>query len=519
MRPYIPNIPRGCVGGALVGVVTLVLMMCLPHCGSSGGSSGSSSTTTNASSITQLPETSTLTSVASASGSLSASKSLAKAVSGTPPKLSTISSSNIDTYFWNGLLSTIAGAGSATASQVDAFWEGEGSCRMAETVGYSFEQIMQAGGSLCYLQNVPSAASDITIVSGSATVEQALTQAVANQITKINVVQSGESQTIFVKVYGTATDTGSSGYAADLWFCDDTNSVNGYEKVRLNSSAGELTITSTHSYPAPFGLTPGQVDDFVGIMTGSVTRSGSNFIYDTSKTRSGRVFYGPSNDSFVFIGSVSLDGNGLLTARNYQAGRWGPDASSQVFKSAVFANLTSDSSSMDNLAFTEAGFAVDSQFENTMTITGASEFQASYYVPVGSSALLTLAQAEDFSEDLYSGTKTEYNTIIAAKSDFSCSTTPDYVVSMDFSKPLLAAVQTRCENDFSNMQFCNSTAVNNVRNTVFASQQSLYGSCPTSFCKEGDNLACQKWADNNPNNNAGLTSSNAVCNSGCCATQ
>lgn len=484
--------------------------LAVSSCGSSG-SSGSSTSSTTASSMDQLPETSTLFSADGASSSESVIKSLTKAVSGTPSKLKTFTSSNADTIFWNGLLATITSANSATQPQIDAYWDGMGACRMAQGVGYSFQQIMSAGTSLCYMQKVPSAGSAVVIEQGSVTVAQALTQAEGNQITKASVSGGGQdSQTIFIKVFGTDSSEGGDGYAADLWFCSAAGVVGGYEKIRLNSSTGVLSLTSVHS--------DGN-GSFAGVMSGTITKSGSTYIYSTSADRSGTVYFAPADSSSTFLGSVLLDSAGLLTARSYQNGSFG-GGQSQTSKTAIFANLTSDTTDMNTLAFTQAGFAVYfAMGSSSNSFTGVTEWQDTHYASGTSSTLTAQVQAEDFSNAIYTGATTTYAALVSAKSDYSCSTTPDYIVSMDFDKSALAAIQTECENPFSEMQFCDSSAVSSVGQIVMQSQQSLFGACSTSFCNEGDDFACQKWADNNPGNNAGITTANASCNSGCCGTQ
>jgi hypothetical protein len=190
---------------------------------------------------------------------------------------------------------------------------------------------------------------------------------------------------------------------------------------------------------------------------------------------------------------------------------------SQTSKTATFANLTSDSTDMNSLAYTQAGFVVDFKIGSTSNaFSGAAEWQTSTYVSAPSNTLMTKVNAEDFSNAIYTGATSTYTTLVAAKSNYSCSTTPDYIASMDFSKSALAAIAAKCENKFSNMQFCDSSVVQQAENIVFTSQSSLFGSCATTYCNDGDDFACQRWADNNRSNSQGLTTANAQCKSGCC---
>lgn len=477
-------------------------------CGSSSSSSGTgaggTTETSKVKSITDLPAISTMVSTGTTSGSVSVAQSVGKTASGTAPLLTSISDDNIDSYFWNGLLAQIKSAGSATEAQRSSYWDGEGACRMAQTVGYAFQNILQGGTSLCYMQNAPKAANGVSVVSGDAENSTVFNQGASNKIVKVVVSnQEGMSgdENVFIKVYGTGSTEGTSGYAADLWFCSSANAVTGYEKIRLD----DTTFTST-SVGNDFG-------NFVSTISAALTTDSSGHkIFDTEKSRSATVYFGPSDGSFTFLGSVAIDSNDLLTARDYQTGTFG-GGSTQTSKHSIFANYTG--STMDTLRFSAASFSLQDNYGGSaQSITGATEYQDTHYVSVDTGSLLTKAQAEDFSNTIYKGDTSSYTTALKATADFSCTATPDVVVAMDFSQSGPKAVATLCENDFKEMDFCDGTAVGAVRNIVFANQ----GSCSTSFCTVGDDFSCQQWADNNIGNTEGITTANATCNSsGCCA--
>ncbi|MDO8462082.1 MAG: hypothetical protein Q7S98_04380, partial [Deltaproteobacteria bacterium] len=166
-----------------------------------------------------------------------------------------------------------------------------------------------------------------------------------------------------------------------------------------------------------------------------------------------------------------------------------------------------------------ASFALQDKFGDfNQSLTGATEYQTNRYVTDGSGSLLTTAQAEGFSDAIYSGSTSAYKANISATGDYSCSTTPDIIVSMDFSASGPKAVASQCENNFEEMSFCDGNSINAVRTIVFNSQ-SAQGACATSFCSTGDDFACQKWADNHLGNSQGITTANAKCSStGCCGT-
>lgn len=505
------------------GIVAVILAVLVSGCGSSGGSSGSSTNSATADSLSDLPATSTLVNGGGAAASLSA-KSVGKAVTGTPTLLKNITSSNVDTYFWNGLLATIGNtaAASITEAQRTAYWQAEGACRMAQTVGFSFQHVLTGGTSLCYMQNAPSAANGVAITSGTATASTLFDQGASNKVIKV-VVSSpgGGSEDIFIKAYGTGSSEGSSGYAADLWFCG-SGSANGYEQIRVNTSANTLTTTSAHS---DFG-------SFVGTITASLTTNASGqIVFDSSKDRSATVYFGPTNGTFKFLGSVTINSAGIITARDYNTGTFGGQTNTN--KHAVFANYTGNT--MDELRFSTASFALQDTFNsNLMTITDATEYNTNKYVNVDTGTLLTTAREERFDGDIYNGTSsTIYSTAqtkLSAISGFSCSTTPDVVVTMDFSQSGPIAVAALCDNHFNDngdMNFCDGSAVQEARNKIFLSQSLAYGDCSTSRCPydvvDGVNtgvFACQQWADDHRDNGQGITTGNATCStSNCCAKQ
>ncbi|MBI4366206.1 MAG: hypothetical protein HY543_05240 [Deltaproteobacteria bacterium] len=465
--------------------------------------------------MSDLPSTSSLVNRSSASSSLSA-KSLGKAATGTPPLLKDLSSNSVDTYFWDGLLASInsTAVGSITAAQRQGFWQGEGACRMAQAVGYAFQHILQGGTSMCYMQNAPKSSNGVTVTSGEGEVSKVFNQGTSNKVVKVNVTnfpgEESESETIFIKVYGSGSSEGTSGYAADLWFCSSSGSAKGYEQIRVNNTDKTVTVTSTHS---DFG-------SFVGTISASLTSSGGQLVFDSSKERSATVYFGPKDGTFTFLGSVTINSSNLLTARDYSTGAFG--GQSNTNKHAIFAEYTGDT--LDTLRFSAASFALQDTFGgNPMTITDATEYSTSKYANVDSGTLLTTAQAERFDGDIYKGTSsTQYSNArskLDAVSGFSCSTSADAVVSMDFSQSGPLAVASKCESHFASMNFCDGSSVQSARDKIFLSQANQ-GACSTSFCAVGDDFSCQMWADDHPGNSQGITTANAKCsNMGCCTTQ
>ncbi len=493
------------------GIVTVVIVGLLAGCG--GGVSGTVaaegvSSSATATKLSQLPSFNTLTQT-STSSNLAVGKSLAKTVSGTPPLLNTISADNVDTYFWNGLLATLKNASTVTTDQEAAFWQGSGACWMAQSVGYSFQDVLSAGTALCYMKNAPSLASGVT-VTGSTAAEM-FTTAAATKTIKVTASsvpsddgKSTKEENIFIKVYGSSTAEGSAGYAADLWFCN-AGSVQGYQKIRIDASN---VLTSTD-------VDVGSDGSFVGLVTATLKASGDALIFDPTKSREAKVYFkqDKTGDAFTFLNTTTL-GDGTLTSRSYETSTF--NGATSANKNAIYAQYSGNT--MSALRFLAAGVAGINTFSGSSNATTeAVEYKNAYYAPIYSGDLYTSAKAEPFTDAVYSGTTTTYTDLLSAKSDFSCSATADITATMDFTDTAVAALAKTCESDFKDMNFCQSDAINTVQGKI----QSALSSCQTSSCTYNsdihDDFSCQRWAEKNSGNAQGLTTANAVCSSnGCC---
>ncbi|MBU1917655.1 hypothetical protein KKF63_06000, partial [bacterium] len=257
--------------------------------GSSGGDNNNDTGNSTISSLDDIPD---VTSIVNGGGSSASLSALMKAVSGTPPKLADIDEDNADTYFWNGLIADINTNG-ATAEDAEAFWDGEGACRMAQEVGYSFQNISQNGTSLCYMKNAPQAASGTVVETGSEYLEGGDVSTMFNQgsetrIIKVEVTDMpkpedmGEgmedmNEEIFIQVYGTASTEGSAGYAVDLWFCHEEATPDSIEQIRVTEATNTITQTNINTGWGNY------TSSFTGILT---TDSEGSVSYDPNEEQS-----------------------------------------------------------------------------------------------------------------------------------------------------------------------------------------------------------------------------------------
>jgi hypothetical protein len=452
----------------VAGLFTLILASGVISCngGSSSGSSGSSSL--SISSLSDIPELSNMVDNTSTSASISYAL---MAVSGDAPSLNTIDSDDAETLFWDGLISDVITNG-ADAEDIDAYWQGEGKCRMAQNVGFAFRHIEESGTSVCYLKNAPEAESGVEITSGDATVDNIFSPDTETKLVQVNVSNAnfgGEEeegapneQNIFIQVYGTSTSEASDGFAIDLWFCaEGEDTPNSYEQVRVNESTG--VMTQLHANVDGNGTF---TSDFTGTL--AINANGS-VSFDPDSTQTAEVFFQGSSEDFK--GRVQII-DGEMISKSWSTYEDSEYDFSEERK--VYVNSTYSGTSTDDLKFLSAGFAAqwsNSDFEESGSdaFSAATEFQDTTYATLLSGDLFDSVNNFDFADDsFWDGTLAIDSDLVSARTSYDCNATPDIVVSMDMSDSGMQAVQTLCETAFDgNMDFCDSADINEARNAIF----------------------------------------------------
>lgn len=455
----------------------LSIVACSGSSGTSSGTSSGSSSTSSSVTVSSLSEVPEISQMLVSSGTNSNSTALF-AVSGTPSNLVDISDSDADTLFWNGMISDISDyidedgnvdtSGLSTYLGNDGmsdFFDGEGKCRVAQMIGYSFQNIESAGTSICYLKNAPTASSGVSIVSGEVDdVSELFQPDAATKIVKVQVTggegdgPESEDDEIFIKVYGTNTTEGSDGYAVDLWFCDpNSGTADGYEIVRINTENGTMTSTNVDTNRG----------NFVASFSGSLTEDeDGNISFDSSAAQS--VNYASSDDEFgTHQAYISVE-DGTLTSKEWYEGEW--DGQSENRKAYGVSNYSG--TSIENFKILTAGFSTrwTSGGNDTDDYYGAMEYQDTLYVAVTSGDLYDAVSSFSFAEDSFWDAEepTVDSDLLAATSDYDCSATPDFVVSMDMGDSgFQSEVGDQCEAHFSDMNFCDSDAIQKARNAIF----------------------------------------------------
>lgn len=442
------------------------------------GSSSSTTTTTteevvSVSSLTQLPDMTEIVNGGTTLASLSA-VTLKDAVTGTPPLLAEITDESADTLFWNGLLATIVANNTASDGDIDNFWQGEGRCRMAQNVGYSFQGIEQAGTSLCYMRGMPAVSSGVGLSTGSVAdlpggvITGIFSQGATDRVVTVETTgeapgdeeESNRNQNIFIKVYGTGSTQGADGYAFDIWFCDDgATTPAGYESYRVNTSTGVMTQASY------------QVNDEWGTYSSNFTGTlaedtDGSLIFDTTADQTVDLF-SESEQWGSHIANVTVNGSTLVAKES--SSMIDPNTGDPAGSNKSYITSTFVGTSGETLRFASAGFKGlwtnpdDSENE----YNGGTEFSTSTYTDLSSGTEYDTAAAVDLSAGFWTSSVAANSDAVTTLAGFSCSATPDFVVSMDFGDAAVQAVAADCEPAFREMQFCDSSSVQSARNIIF----------------------------------------------------
>ncbi len=423
----------------------------------------------NLNSITQIPQTTEMVtgSNSTASTSLAAPDSNLTnfAVSGTAPRLSSINSTNVDTYFWNGLITQInnleVDPGDPAVAQ--AYFEGEGTCYMAQNVMFSFANIQQNATTLCYMQNLTQEDNAITIISGASRASEVFEKTTQDKVVKViidNLPVAGGSETIdmniFFLIYGLNSPEGKSGYAFNMGMCPQgSSSAVQYQEYRINDATGAITGNSVETSNS----------QFTSIFSGFLTTDGSgNIIFDTSKDRSTLTTYKDSEggSTNIFKNQLTISGDVITNLNWNQASFSGTAISSKQKILSQFAGT-----SLPSVSFPQG--AVAGIFSG-QTHRFGTEFQSTHYGPTNSSDLYNAIVNYDFSDSFFEGPLQISPSMLAQLNAFDCTVEPDIVVSIDSGSTIFQNTQATCETgSFDDISFCNGSSILQARQAILSS--------------------------------------------------
>ena len=452
-------------------VVMGVLALTAYGCNGSGSSSDGGSVAASVDDLSDVPTVGDMLSVSTTSATvadLAVSKS--KTVSGinNVKQVKNITSSNADTYFWNGLVSQINSTGyTANATDAQDFIRGLGSCRMVHGAEYAFHAILDAGVSSCYMRSVPGVSSGVSAVvtsTGEAVTDASSLMVRAASTKVIKVVQTnsegeGESQTIFMRVYGSSTSEGSASYATDLWFCNpDTGDLIGYENLRVNQSTGVMTDKMYFK--------SSNTEEMYSDFSGKLTTSGSSVSFDPEEAQTVDVIEMMGSDSFK--GHVSVNGDQMLVKSWQDHSYDGEALTDKARMSAQYSGTNAD-----DLKFYQGGVAIyhSQGAETPVSESMGTEWQDDHYEYTGTGDYYDAVNGFDFDSDsFWDGTIAIPSEVTSVVSDYDCSATSDYTITMDMSDSAVQAIADSCENPFndSDMDFCDSVSVQTAMAAVMS---------------------------------------------------
>jgi hypothetical protein len=425
-------------------------------------------------SLSSLPSTAEIVrSSKSASGKFSL-----KELSGTPPTLLEIAkSSSLKDIFWNS--GVIEGLNSETPSELqcsqffgssqDGLSSGMSGCYLTQGIGFSFQNMLQSGTSLCYLKNSPSVenfeADGITVISGElppAGITAVFRPGNSAKIVKIIPTgfpssenegeEEGEGE-IFVKIPSTAQNSVSgSSYKVELWFCDGQGKIEEYQ-ITAVSLSGELKTTAAGQFEN--GATKGI---WSSLVKGSLIRSGGRLVFDPSQSRVTETKFSSNEQSFK--SSINLTSGNLLYNKTV-------DVSGENTRKAYSVGRVSGSSIADLRILEGAyrdvnlnGDGGNSEYQSAL------EYRDSYYSSVESSDLKDDISELNLSSDSYLSGEIE---VAFSEDKYDCQSEADLVLGMDLSKPTMQAVSEECEGErIDGMNFCNNDfAVNQANQNFF----------------------------------------------------
>jgi len=457
------------IGYLIVGVCfSLAIAGCGDGSGAGSGASGVNS-------IAKLPDASSMLTSSKSTTSL-----VEAAVVGTPPPLVNITSSNSDQYFWNGIVADISAHG-VSATDAQQFWGqhaggagGEGACRMAQNTAFAFEPILQSGSTFCYMKNMPSATSGVTLTPALSDPKTLFDQQAADRVVKINVhstaaVKSASGHgpsgdmAVFLKVWGSNSVT-SDVYKVNFWMCDPIkNTATDLQTLTVVRSTGSFTSVESNG---------SQGNNFAATISGSLTTdSKGNIIFDSSKNRLADVqnsFTGTGFSS-LFHSSITITPSNLIYTKMYSQNSGTDPVSHQAVtwadKNYAIASFTG--TGIADLTFLEAGFQGLNQNGSGTPFgySGATQYQTSFYASVATSDLLTLALQVNLNTDSFWASSPTAPTLDST--GFSCAATPDFTVAMDFTDSAVATIAANCEqHQIADGGFCDSAAIQAARNSI-----------------------------------------------------
>ena len=409
--------------------------------------------------ITKLPSTSTLVSSSSSSTStatLLEELSLA-AVSGTPPTLLGISLNSIKDLFWLPGIVDAIGDGNPNRAQcleflssdIDGHSGGLGACQMAEAVGHSFQSLLDAETSLCYMKNLPTKtnlkAGGVKLVKGEfpdSDIRKLFSPGESKRTIKVNVPpinELGPTESIFVRVSSQASLTKHKQfYQAQLYFCPEgKDEPRGFNIIEV-SEKGEMTLTASNRAD-PFGGGASSI-----LVRGFITPLSSSTDWDPSRTRTSTIAVIQDDGARTLKADFSVTADQLIFIKQRAT------FSDSIAKNYAVTHFSGNN--VNNVSFLEGAYKGEDTINSvSRTFDGAAEFRNIFYASAPANYLVPQLAAVDLSESFF----TESPTIVADTTVFSCKAKANVEIILTRGNDTLNNSLGPCfHREFQNVEFC-----------------------------------------------------------------
>ena len=409
--------------------------------------------------ISKLPSTSTL--VSSSSTSKSSAQILEDfvidAVSGTPPTLLGISLNSIKDLFWLPGIVDAIGAGNPSRAQcleflssdIDGHSGGLGACQMAEAVGHSFQTLLDAETSLCYMKNLPTKinlnAGGVKLNKGTfpdGDIRKLFSPGESRRIIKVNVPpinELGPTESIFIRVSSqTSLSKHKLFYQAQLYFCPEgQDAPRGVNFIDV-SDKGEMTLIASNRSD-PFGGGAHSIS-----VRGFLTPLSSSTDWDPTKTRNSTV------EAIQDDGARTLKSDFSITADQLIFIKQRATFSDSIAKNYAVTHFSG--SNISNISFLEGAYKGEDTINSvSREFNGAAEFRDIFYASAPGNYLVPQLTSVDLTDSFY----TQDPTISLDTSPYSCKAKPNIEITLVRGNTTLNSSLGPCfHREFQNTEFC-----------------------------------------------------------------
>ena len=409
--------------------------------------------------ITKLPSASTL--VSSSSSSKSSAQIIEElslaAVSGTPPTLLGISLNSIKNLFWLPGVVDAIGAGTANRAQcaeflssdIDGHSGGLGACQMAEAVGHSFQSLLDAETSLCYMKNLPTKtnlkAGGIKLNKGTfpdGDIRKLFSPGESRRLVKVNVPpinELGPTESIFIRVSSqTSLSKSKLLYQAQLYFCPEGQpGPRGVNFIEV-SSKGELSVVASNRAD-PFGGGANAIS-----VRGFLTPLTSSTDWDPTKTRTSTIALIQDDGARTLKADFSITAEQLIFIKQRAT------FSDSIAKNYAVTHFSG--SDVNTVSFLEGAYKGEDTINAvSREFNGAAEYRDVFYAAAPANYLVPQLTAVDLTDSFF----TEDPSITLDTSPYSCSAKPNIEITLTRGNSALNSSLGPCfHREFQNTEFC-----------------------------------------------------------------